>query len=285
MNEEIKNALPSYDKEAIKDPVEFFRSLFRMCEMSKESAIPCVVTEYDSKTGLVTVLPLAKYAFDTMDGEVSADRETVKVRAFSIRHGGYAISAPIYKGDTGWLIAGDRFCDSAIKKNSEQPEKDLTDDELKDRSEVPNDCSLFKFANGFFLPFSFASPIRNADGSLVIRKFRKDDVKDEDFTEIKIGESGIIVRDRKYKITTSEKSIAVESGEEKLILDERGLSFDGKIDKTIKVVTDIRYNSSNHRIEKKTTPMDQRGSFIVNVGEESEWMMIDGGQAVPVSVE
>ena len=150
---------------------------------------------------------------------------------------------------------------------------------------MPNDCSLFKFANGFFLPFSFASPIRNTDGSLVIRKFRKDDVKDDDFTEIKIGESGIIVRDRKYRITTSGKSVTVDNGEEKLILDERGLSFDGKIDKTIKAVTDIRYNSSNHRIEKKTTPMDQRGSFIVNVGEESEWTMIDGGQAVPVSVE
>ena len=256
-----------------------------MCDMSKESAIPCVVIEYDSKTGFVTVLPLAKYAFDTMDGEISADRETVKVRAFSIRHGGYAISAPIYKGDTGWLIAGDRFCDSAIKKNSEQPEKDLTDEELKNRSEVPDDCSLFKFANGFFLPFSFSSPVGDSDGALVIRKFRKDDVEDDDFTEIKIGESGLIVRDRKYRITTSGKSITVENGEEKLILDERGLSFDGKIDKTIKAVTDIRYNSFNHRIEKKTTPMDQRGACSVKVGEESEWTMIDGGQAVPVSVE
>ena len=170
-----ENALPNYDKRTIEDPSAFFRTLFHLRDIKEERAIPAVVKEYDSKTGEVTVLPMAKYTFDTRDGEAEVDRETVKVRALKICQGGYSISLPIFKGDTGWLIAGDRRCGAAIEKNGEIVVRDLTDEELKDRAAKPDDCSILNFENGFFVPFSWSVESIGDEKSLVIRNVSKDE--------------------------------------------------------------------------------------------------------------
>lgn len=170
-----ENALPNYDKRTIEDPSAFFRTLFHLRDIKEERAIPAVVKDYDAKTGEVTVLPMAKYTFDTRDGEAEVDRETVKVRALKICQGGYSISLPIFKGDTGWLIAGDRRCGAAIEKNGEIVVRDLTDDELKDKTAKPDDCSLLNFENGFFIPFSWSVESIGDEKSLVIRNVSKDE--------------------------------------------------------------------------------------------------------------
>ena len=170
-----ENALPNYDKRTIEDPSAFFRTLFHLRDIKEERAIPAIVKEYDSKTGEVTVLPMAKYTFDTRDGEAEVDRETVKVRALRICQGGYSISLPIFKGDTGWLIAGDRRCGAAIEKNGEIVVRDLTDEELKDKTAKPDDCSILNFENGFFVPFSWSVESIGDEKSLVIRNVSKDE--------------------------------------------------------------------------------------------------------------
>ena len=170
-----ENALPNYDKRTIEDPSAFFRTLFHLRDIKEERAIPAVVKDYDAKTGEVTVLPMAKYTFDTRDGEAEVDRETVKVRALKICQGGYSISLPIFKGDTGWLIAGDRRCGAAIEKNGEIVVRDLTDEELKDRTAKPNDCSILNFENGFFIPFSWSVESIGDEKSLIIRNMSKDE--------------------------------------------------------------------------------------------------------------
>ena len=170
-----ENALPNYDKRTIEDPSAFFRTLFHLRDIKEERAIPAVVKEYDSKTGEVTVLPMAKYTFDTRDGEAEVDRETVKVRALRICQGGYSISLPIFKGDTGWLIAGDRRCGAAIEKNGEIVVRDLTDEELNDKTAKPDDCSILNFENGFFVPFSWSVESIGDEKSLVIRNVSKDE--------------------------------------------------------------------------------------------------------------
>lgn len=169
-----ENALPNYDKRTIEDPSAFFRTLFHLRDIKEERAVPAVVKDYDAKTGEVTVLPMAKYTFDTRDGEAEVDRETVKVRALKICQGGYSISLPIFKGDTGWLIAGDRRCGAAIEKNGEIVVRDLTDEELKDKTAKPDDCSLLNFENGFFVPFSWEleDAEKNPNGNFVIRNTR-----------------------------------------------------------------------------------------------------------------
>ena len=170
-----ENALPNYDKRTIEDPSAFFRTLFHLRDIKEERAIPAVVKEYDSKTGEVTVLPMAKYTFDTRDGEAEVDRETVKVRALKVCQGGYSISLPIFKGDTGWLIAGDRRCGAAIEKNGEIVVRDLTDEELEDKTAKPDDCSILNFENGFFVPFSWSVESIGDEKSLIIRNVSKDE--------------------------------------------------------------------------------------------------------------
>lgn len=170
-----ENALPNYDKRTIEDPSAFFRTLFHLRDIKEERAIPAIVKEYDSKTGEVTVLPMAKYTFDTRDGEAEVDRETVKVRALKVCQGGYSISLPIFKGDTGWLIAGDRRCGAAIEKNGEIVVRDLTDEELKDKTAKPDDCSILNFENGFFVPFSWSVESIGDEKSLIIRNVSKDE--------------------------------------------------------------------------------------------------------------
>lgn len=170
-----ENALPNYDKRTIEDPSAFFRTLFHLRDIKEERAIPAVVKDYDAKTGEVTVLPMAKYTFDTRDGEAEVDRESVKVRALKICQGGYSISLPIFKGDTGWLIAGDRRCGAAIEKNGEIVVRDLTDEELKDKTAKPDDCSILNFENGFFIPFSWSMESIGEEKSLIIRNVSKDE--------------------------------------------------------------------------------------------------------------
>ena len=170
-----ENALPNYDKRTIEDPSAFFRTLFHLRDIKEERAIPAIVKDYDTKTGEVTVLPMAKYTFDTRDGEAEVDRETVKVRALRICQGGYSISLPIFKGDTGWLIAGDRRCGAAIEKNGEIVVRDLTDEELEDKTAKPDDCSILNFENGFFVPFSWSVESIGDEKSLIIRNVSKDE--------------------------------------------------------------------------------------------------------------
>ena len=170
-----ENALPNYDKRTIEDPSAFFRTLFHLRDIKEERAIPAIVKDYDTKTGEVTVLPMAKYTFDTRDGEAEVDRETVKVRALRICQGGYSISLPIFKGDTGWLIAGDRRCGAAIEKNGEIVVRDLTDEELNDKTAKPDDCSILNFENGFFIPFSWSVESIGEEKSLIIRNVSKDE--------------------------------------------------------------------------------------------------------------
>lgn len=174
MNPIPENALPNYDESEIKDPSAFFRTIFHLRDIREERAIPAIVTDYDEKTGTVTVLPMAKFTFDTRDGEAEVDRSKVKVRVLKMCHGGFSISLPIFKGDTGWLIAGDRRCGKAIEKNSEILVSDLTEEELKDRTNKPDDFSLLNFDNGFFLPFSWEleDADRNQNGNYIIRNVR-----------------------------------------------------------------------------------------------------------------
>ena len=275
------NALPNYDKAEIQDPAAFFRTLFHLRDIREERAVPAIVTDYDAKTGFVTVIPMPKYTFDTRDGEVEVDREKVIVRTLRFFHGGYVISLPILKGDTGWLISGDRNCASSMKKNGKILEKDLEDDEAEKGTMKPDDGTLLSFSNRFFLPFSFANAPETIGEGFVIRKFREDDEDEEDFTEIRIADDAITVKNKKVSAKVTAESVEVVRDDEKLTLDENGLSFDGKNDEDVNIITDIRYDIGSHQIQKKIRPSERRGTFITKVGKESDWIVVEGGQAVP----
>ena len=266
-----ENALPNYDKRTIEDPSAFFRTLFHLRDIKEERAIPAIVKDYDTKTGEVTVLPMAKYTFDTRDGEAEVDRETVKVRALKVCQGGYSISLPIFKGDTGWLIAGDRRCGAAIEKNGEIVVRDLTDEELEDKTAKPDDCSILNFEDGFFIPCSFAPDTGNGN-SLIIRSIRGKD-----------GELDTTNTDTAHGINAW-ASIEIESGgrvnicgnSNRLSLREGGIYYDGESQHEQQFITALRKEGDND-FRMKFVTGNKSGNMITHLSEESDWVPLEGG--------
>ena len=265
------NALPNYDRDEIKDPAAFFRTLFHLRDIKEERVIPSVVTDYDAKTGEVTVLPMAKYTFDTRDGETEIDREAVKVRILRICHGGYSISLPIFKGDTGWLIAGDRRCGTAIGKNRDNNPHSKSDEQMKDVTAKPDDCSVLNFENGFFLPCSFAPDTGN-ENSLIIRNIRgKDGKLDTTNTDTAHG-------------INAWASIEIESGGRinicgngnRLSIREGGLYYDGESQHEQQFITALRKDGDND-FRMKFVTGNKSGNLITHLSEESDWVPLEGG--------
>lgn len=266
-----ENALPNYDKRTIEDPSAFFRTLFHLRDIKEERAIPAVVTDYDTKTGEVTVLPMAKYTFDTRDGEAEIDRETVKVRVLKICQGGYSISLPIFKGDTGWLIAGDRRCGTAKGKNDDNNPYPKSDEQMEDVTAKPDDCSLLNFENGFFLPCSFAPDAGNGN-SLIIRSIRGKD-----------GKLDTTNTDTAHRINAW-ASIEIESGGRvnicgngnRLSLREGGIYYDGDSQHEQKFITALRKEGDND-FRMKFVTGNKSGNLITHLSEESDWVPLEGG--------
>lgn len=277
-----ENILSQIDYGKIKTPIGFFKTLFHFHDQKSEHCIPAMVKRYDRATGIATVLPLVQYVCDTPKGLKSFDRPEYNVRVQKICHGGFVIDIPLFVGDTGWLIAGDRHADNAISSNSSLLVKDADiDDEgypiknTENKGPVPpDDNSLSSFAWGLFIPdFWGNSPIVGREG-IVIKHIPSDES----------GSGG-------FEIVANKDSISVErktsDGEktDKIILNDDGLKYEGEEDRKQIVVTNIRYDPSSHQIQKKTVEQKIRGDFVVGSGEESDWTMIDGGQAVPESNE
>ncbi len=76
---------------------------------------PAIVQDYDRETGIAFVTRLTKV--------VHANGGTVepvpfRVSVLSLQHGGFHVSAPLFRGDTGWLISSDLTTSSIKRDNS-----------------------------------------------------------------------------------------------------------------------------------------------------------------------
>lgn len=204
-----ENLLPQFNRGSIETPIGFFKTLFRLHEMGREGVLPAIVEAYDRANGIVYVKPLAKHAATDVDNkEVLEDRPTYKVHAVRFMHGGFVVDAPIYKGDTGWIVAGDRNCKNAITENSTVLDAPQSDEDQKNKGAArPSDNSLASFAWGFFILDSWGdSGLSDADGIVISGKGGK----------VQIREDGIYVDGEKlgvktltYRTEDEEKSIKV----------------------------------------------------------------------------
>ena len=167
MSDDVKNALPGYDKDEIGDPVGFFRTLFRLKDIQEERIIPAIVIDKDEKTGLLKVLPLLKRTFNTKTGDINIDRDVVTARPLRICHGGFSISIPLLKGDSGILLASDRKYEEAAKKNVEPIVGNQSDEQLEGKTAAPDDCTILRFDGGFFIPFSFIPETGNGNSLFI----------------------------------------------------------------------------------------------------------------------
>ena len=167
-NEDIRS---TFDIEETKTPVGFFKALFRLTDATREGCIPAVVVQREDERGLIRVLPIAKTMMQTKDKLIGENKKPLWVRPFKIFHGGFHIHAPLFIGDTGYLIAIDRDCMTAIQKNEKPVEKDGNLDELKEKNTSnPDDLTPQRYNYGFFLPCSW---VLN-DGELLKEHFNRD---------------------------------------------------------------------------------------------------------------
>ena len=168
-NEDIRS---TFDIAETKTPVGFFKALFRLTDATREGCIPAVVVQREDERGLIRVLPIAKTMMQTNDKLIGENKKPLWVRPFKIFHGGFHIHAPLFIGDTGYLIAIDRDCMSAIQKNEKPVEKDGNLDELKEKNTSnPDDLTPQRYNYGFFLPCSW---VLN-DGELLKEHFNRDE--------------------------------------------------------------------------------------------------------------
>lgn len=168
-NEDIRS---TFDIAETKTPVGFFKALFRLTDATREGCIPAVVVQLEDERGLIRVLPIAKTMKQTKDKLIGENKQPLWVRPFKIFHGGFHIHTPLFIGDTGYLIAIDRDCMTAIQKNEKPVEKDGNLDELKEKNTSnPDDLTPQRYNYGFFLPCSW---VLN-DGELLKEHFNRDE--------------------------------------------------------------------------------------------------------------
>lgn len=179
--------------------------------------------------------------FDTLNGEVEKIRESVEIPVMHYAHGGFVIEAPLFKGDTGYIIAANRNCESIRSKNDSVLAKDSDDENIKEAHDRADTFATKQYAWGVFVPCSWAK-CDKPDGSVI------------SITDVRTGD--------------------------KLIFGNGGLWYVGKALNDKELVTDIRYDYATHQIQKKSVAIKFFGDFIVKTGDESGWKMIEGGQAV-----
>ena len=168
-NEDIRS---TFDIAETKTPVGFFKALFRLTDATREGCIPAVVVQREDERGLIRVLPIAKTMMQTKDKLIGENKKPLWVRPFKIFHGGFHVHAPLFIGDTGYLIAIDRDCMTAIQKNEKPVEEDGNLDELKEKNTSnPDDLTPQRYNYGFFLPCSW---VLN-DGELLKEHFNRDE--------------------------------------------------------------------------------------------------------------
>ena len=317
--------LPQYDRGKCKTELGFIQTLFRLKEVDKQSVIPAIVRSYDRKTGIATVQPIVTYVVDTKEGEKLIPRSTYDVSVIRFAHGGFVIDAPLFVGDTGWLIAADRNAKDAKEANSKILNADQDDENPSNEGfKRPTDDSLRSFSWGFFIPDTWGdTELTNNDG-LVIKDVDEKNViaLNDGAIEIKrgdniisISDNGITMEERsgnnkvivsKSGITASSENakaeiqngivsasignnrvsvtntnVTLQGPNDTITIDETGPRFRGPIDILLNLVTGLRFDLMSHQLQQRVVLAGKRGDFIVQLGDMTDWVKVDGGQAVP----
>ena len=317
--------LPQYDRGKCKTELGFFQTLFRLKEVDKQGVIPAIVRSYDRKTGIATVQPIVTYVVDTKEGEKLIPRGTYDVSVIRFAHGGFVIDAPLFAGDTGWLIAADRNAKDAKEANSKILNADQDDENPSNEGfKRPTDDSLRSFSWGFFIPDTWGDTELTKNDGLVIKDVDGKNViaLNDGAIEIKrgnniisISDNGITMEERsgnnkvivsKSGITASSENakaeiqsgivsasignsrvsvtntnVTLQGPKDTITIDETGPRFRGPIDILLNLVTGLRFDLMSHQLQQRVVLAGKRGDFIVQLGDMTDWVKVDGGQAVP----
>ena len=299
--------LPQYDRGKCKTELGFFQTLFRLKEVDKQGVVPAIVRSYNRKTGIATVQPIVTYVVDTKEGEKLIPRGTYDISVIRFAHGGFVIDAPLFTGDTGWLVAADRNAKDAKEANSKILNADQDDENPSNEGfKRPTDDSLRSFSWGFFIPDTWGDTELTKNDGLVIKDVDEKNV-------ISISDDGITIRSGNNKVIVSKSGITASSENAKaeiqndivsasignnrvsvtntnvtlqgpndtITIDETGPRFRGPIDILLNLVTGLRFDLMSHQLQQRVVLAGKRGDFIVQLGDVTDWVKVDGGQAVP----
>lgn len=267
----MKEPKSQYNLDTISEWVGFFKTVFDLHDRKAQSCLPAIVEKYDRKSHTATVKPLTSYVYTDGNEEFTDERPSYDVRVMQFFHGGFLVDAPLYRNDTGILIAGDRNSKTAIENNKNAILQDLEYGKSENKGPCAADFStILSFENGFFIPCSFVEFDADDDDNLVVMK--RDPTGR--FVTMKVGIDGIELK----------RSVGNDDSEtESYRIGDDGIRFDGKEYRIVEMLHDIRYDVASHQLQKRTITQKVRGDFVVGVSEPSAWTMIDGGQAVPES--
>lgn len=123
--------------------------------------IPAAVAEYDRASRKAKVMPLVKTTYVDQNGAVqneSCEMITVPVRL--VCHGGFVVDAPLFVGDTGWIVSSD--VDTSILRQSGNEVCTVLEED-KSVSDVQENFpqksatgETHAYGNGFFIPDCWA---------------------------------------------------------------------------------------------------------------------------------
>lgn len=143
------------------DPLDIDTALAnfeRSIRMKTRVCIPVCVYDYDRENKIVTVVPLIKFA-TRKKSLVFTNRDPFSVSVLRTTHGGFSFEIPIYRGDTGWVIASDSDT-MKLKEDGSLTSSVLSTD--RETSVIDNEYqqepqySEFHFLEeGFFIPDSW----------------------------------------------------------------------------------------------------------------------------------
>ena len=301
--------LPQYDRGKCKTELGFFQTLFRLKEVDKQGAIPAIVRSYNRKTGIATVQPIVTYVVDTKEGEKLIPRGTYDVSVIRFAHGGFVIDAPLFAGDTGWLIAADRNAKDAKEANSKILNADQDDENPSNEGfKRPTDDSLRSFSWGFFIPDTWGDTELTKNDGLVIKDVDEKNViaLNDGAIEIKrgdniisISDNGITMKERSgnnkvivsksgitasignNRVSVTNTNVTLQGPNDTITIDETGPRFRGPIDILLNLVAGLRFDLMSHQLQQRVVLAGKRGDFIVQLGDVTDWVKVDGGQAVP----
>ena len=223
----------TFDRNDTESEVAFFKALFRMYANSVQTCIPVIVLDRENEDGFIKVKPIIKSKVFLNGRTEGIDRPNLFVRPYKIFHGGFTISIPVFKGDTGYVIVCDREANTAINANQSILEEDQGEEGGKNEGARDEDSvDSQRYSYGFFIPCSWfrsetgerASEFGEDSGkykdSLLIAnaslpdddKFACLSMNRDSEIEIKSGNSIIKIDKDKVKIEKPDASIEVVDG-------------------------------------------------------------------------
>lgn len=252
--------LSTYGRSKAEGEIGFYKELFRLFEVRRQGCLPAIVKKFDKEKRLVTVIPLVKKIRSTTEGFKSSLRPEYTVPLLFHCAGGFSIDFPIFEGDTGMLFAVDREWETARSKNSamlsSSQEEVIESKDGNAGPQAPDSFGMASFEYGFFIPTNFAPQRPNKDGNIEISAIKKEGEPEDDTLK---------------SITIGKDAVKISFGGDTYEISKDGLKYSGKIDEEFSVLTASKYDNDTNQLQNKSRTMKKRGTFIVDVGKESEW--------------